>query len=74
MTISDFLRRTETRLPTPQELIELCELCEITFGYGADGQPVLKVFEGNKAAGELIAKLIRREPWRSEIIKARLQA
>lgn len=71
MTISEFLRRTETRLPTPQELIELCETCQIEFHY-VDDKPVLRVFEGNKSVGELIAKLIRREPWRSEIIKARL--
>ena len=72
MTITEFLRRTEARLPTPQELIELCETCQIGFGYDSDGKPSLKVFEGNKSVGELIAKLIRREPWRSEIIKARL--
>lgn len=73
MTISEFLRRTETRLPNPQELIALCEECGINFGFGADGKPVLKVFDGNKQVGELVAKLIRREPWRSEIIRERLQ-
>lgn len=72
VTIDQFLYATSERLPSPTEFIALCDECGIGFKYDAQGQPSLVVKEFNKEVGILVAKLIKREPWRSEIINRKL--
>lgn len=72
MNLDAFLNTTESRLPTAEEFIALCDEVGISFAYGAEGQPVLKANGDNRDVAALVAKLIGREPWRSQVIATRL--
>lgn len=71
MTLDEFLKTTEERIPTVPELIQLCETIGISFKM-VDGKPALSVTSQNKAEGEVLARMFRREPFRSMVIKATL--
>ena len=68
MTLNEFMETTDTRLPQAKELISVCEAIGIRFGTDAEGRPALKVNSDNQLEGTLLAKLIRREPWRSQVL------
>jgi hypothetical protein len=67
MTASPTL--VKDRPPTVDELIAVCDGLGIGFGYGPAGEPVLKVRRNMRAEGELLAKLFRRNPWRTNVLK-----
>lgn len=72
MTLDEFLSLTQSRLPTADELVALCDGLGIRFGRTPDGKPCLKVGNGtNKAAADLVARLLRREPWRAAALAAK---
>lgn len=68
MTLDDFMAVTEERLPRAEELIAVCKEVGVSFGIGGNGSPVLKYQGDNRQECELLVKLIRREPWRSQVI------
>lgn len=70
MTLDDFMGLD--RLPTSDELAALCDELGIGFGTDPQGNPVLKANGENRAEGVVLAKLLRREPWRSQVIARRL--
>lgn len=72
MNLDAFLNTTESRLPTAEEFIALCDEFGIEFDRRADGTPVLRPSNGNSDVAVLVAKLIGREPWRSQVIATRL--
>jgi len=70
MTLDDFVELQ--RLPTATELVSLCDVLGIRIMTTEDGKASIRVYtdaSGNNKEGELLAKLMRREPWRSEILK-----
>lgn len=67
MTIDGFLALE--RLPTAEEFVAVCGELGIKVVMGANGQPALRVQPGeNKQEGVFLAKLMKREPWRTEIL------
>jgi hypothetical protein len=67
MTIEQFLSTSTDRLPSASEVVSLCRELHIRFAM-ADGRPVLRPDRKNHAIATLIARLIGREPWRSQVI------
>lgn len=71
MTLDEFLTMTQSRLPTAAELTELCDSFGIRFVQGERG-PSLKAPVDSGDVAKVVAKLLRREPWRSQVIASRL--
>lgn len=71
MRLEEFLTITETRLPTAGEIASLCDAVGIAFAE-REGSPVLRAGGEARPIAELVAKLLSREPWRSQVIAARL--
>jgi hypothetical protein len=71
MTLDDFLTITETRIPKVEEMASLCDTLGIAFGI-KEGVPCLSVTPDNKAEGMALAKLFKREPFRSLVIGMKL--
>lgn len=69
MTLDEFLELTSERLPNAQELVGLCETVGIQFAL-KDSVPVLRAkwTTETRLIGELVSKLIGREPWRSQVL------
>jgi hypothetical protein len=67
MTIDQFLYTTSERLPTANEIVSLCQELKIQFAMSG-GRPVIRPSVQNRMMALLIAKLISREPWRSQVI------
>lgn len=70
MRLDEFMAVTAERLPRADELVAVCAEVGIRFGADADGKPALLVGDDNRAEGQLLAKLMRREPWRSQVLAA----
>jgi hypothetical protein len=67
MTIEQFLSTSTDRLPSASEVVSLCRELQIQFAM-SDGRPVLRPDRRNRVIAQLIARLIGREPWRSQVI------
>lgn len=64
MTIEEFMTITDSRTPKVEEMMALCD----TLGIGVairEGKPCLLPNRDNRAEAEAVAKLLRREPFRS---------
>src|SRR6266446_5705560 len=70
MTLDDFLSVTGKRIPTVAEMIELCEHLDIGFNV-TEGKPCLRHNGGNESEAAVLARLFRREPFRSMVIEAK---
>lgn len=68
MTITDFLVRTQERLPSATELVELCKELGIDFAL-KDGRPVMRTTVDTTPIAEKLAKILSREPWRTQVLK-----
>lgn len=68
MTITDFLVLTQERLPTATELVALCKELNIDFAL-KDGKPVMRTTGDTTPIAEKLAKILSREPWRSQVLK-----
>jgi len=64
-----FLAATADRIPTVQEMLDLCAALNIRISM-RDGQPVTVTKPETRAEAELLTKLFRREPFRSQAIAA----
>lgn len=71
MTIDTFLEITEERIPTVDEVIDLCDHVGIKFAM-ADGKPVMRPCEECRDVAVIVATLFRREPFRSAVIARKL--
>lgn len=69
--VETFLRATETRIPDVGEMIALCDELGIGFTM-SDSRPALRFNDGNRAEAELLARLFKREPFRSRVIAERM--
>ena len=69
MTLDEFAALS--RLPTSEELSALCEELGIKFGTTPEGQPALKTNADNGAEAKVLVKILKREPWRSQVIAAK---
>ncbi len=70
MDLADFVAKPG--LPAAEDLSALCDALGIAFKINDDGKPALRVNTDSKPAGVMIAKLLSREPWRSQVIAMRL--
>lgn len=59
------------RLPAAVDLMGLCDCLGIRFAVNGDGKPVLKCKHGAKAEALALSRLLRREPWRTQVIEAK---
>lgn len=72
MTLDTFLEITATRVPTVQEMIALADELNIKFKVKDNGQTVMVPCQECRDETLVLAKLFRREPFRSEVIAAKL--
>lgn len=70
MTIDEFLAATEERIPTAREMVSLCDSIGLTFKM-VDGKPCVRYKGDNKTEAEILVKLFKREPFRSEVLAAK---
>lgn len=68
-----FLAILEERIPTVAEMIALCDSIGIGFEM-RDGKPVMTTTTDNRAEALLLAKLFSREPFRSQVLAAKLES
>lgn len=68
MTTLEFLEATANRLPTAAEMVDLIEGLGGKVSMGKDG-PVLRVRNKDDRAFQLVVALIKREPWRTQVIE-----
>ena len=68
MTLDEFMSTTTARLPSANELIDLCHTLEMRLVM-ADGKPVIRTSTKDRDVGILIARLLKREPWRTQALK-----
>src|SRR5437870_3579192 len=71
MELDEFLRVTETRLPSAAELVRLCDGLGFRFVAGENGPALRYGVAENLEVAALLAQLLRREPWRSQVIEAK---
>lgn len=71
MTLEEFLAITSKRLPTAPELMAVCEELGIGFGQTAEGKPVLKYGGDAKEEAIALVAMLRREPWRTQVMEAK---
>lgn len=71
MTLDEFLLITETRIPSVSELTSLCDELGIRFAV-KEGTPRLVCPDAVEQEAILIAKLFKREPFRTMVIQERL--
>ena len=72
MTLDTFLEITATRVPTVQEMIALADELHIKFKVKDNGQTVMIPCPECRDETMVLAKLFRREPFRSAVIAAKL--
>jgi len=86
--ISAFVQTTANRLPTLEEVLDLCASCRIRLKV-KDGEPIMSLpgacikrcgkcdfCKENAAArqvSDVVGELIGREPWRSQVIENRVE-
>lgn len=71
MNLEEFLAATAARLPTAGEIVAACDELGLRFAVGKDGKPVFRVKKDNKDVAVLMARLLQREPWRSQVFQAK---
>lgn len=71
MNLEEFLTATAVRLPTAGEIVAVCDELGLRFAVGKDGKPVFRVKKDNKDVAVLMARLLQREPWRSQVFQAK---
>ena len=72
MTPEQFIETTATRIPTVAEMLGLCDSLGIKFSI-IDGIPHLNCTADNTEEGKVLAKLFKREPFRSVVIENRIK-
>jgi len=68
MTLDEFMATTESRLPSASELVELCHALDMRLVMTA-ATPVVRFKERDRSLAVLIARIIRREPWRTQALR-----
>ena len=61
----------DQRLPTVEELAATCDCLNIKLVVNDAGQPVLRGDSENRAEREALAVLLKREPFRTQVIEMR---
>lgn len=72
MTLDTFLQITETRVPTVEEMISLADELKISFSVNGKGQTVMRPCPECRDEAMVLARLFRREPFRSKVIAEKL--
>lgn len=68
--IDEFVQATSTRIPNVQEMLSLCESLGIEFVI-ENGVTGIRAKAGVKEEAKILASLFRREPFRTEVLKAK---
>lgn len=71
MTLDDFLALTAKRLPTAAEIVSVCDELKIGFAQAEDGTPRIRFGGDLREEALALAALLRREPWRSQVMAAK---
>lgn len=71
MTLDEFIKTTAQRPPTAQELMAVADALGLRFGLNGEGKPVVKFKAQDRALGGLLARLLKREPWRTQVVEAK---
>lgn len=71
MKIEEFLELSERRLPNSAEFVALADDLGIKVARDGQGRPVLVPPAGQRELAIAMAKLLKREPWRSEVLAAK---
>lgn len=71
MLLEEFLDVTEERLPRIEEMMALCDTLGITF-IAKNGKPYMKPCPDCQEEAKVIAKLFKREPFRTMVIERKL--
>jgi hypothetical protein len=69
MTLEEFLAMD--RLPSSQDIMGLCEHLGMSFKTNKDGKPIISCPPDVKQEAQAIAGILKRNPWRSEVIDAK---
>jgi hypothetical protein len=69
MTLEEFLAME--RLPSSDDIMGLCEHLGMSFKTNKDGQPFIRCSIDVKPEAEAIARILKRDPWRSQVMKAK---
>lgn len=69
--IDEFCTTIATRIPNVHEILSLCDSLGIEFAI-EDGKPGIKAKKEVRDEAIIIAKLFKREPFRTEVLKAKL--
>lgn len=68
MTLDEFHELTRTRFPTAAEFLMFAEHCGWRVVMGEDGRPRLRVGNGRDPLAIQFAKLLSREPYRTNVL------
>jgi hypothetical protein len=71
MNLERFLAKTARGLPTAADLMAVCDELGIVIAMSPDGRPALRCGTDVKEEAQALSGLLRREPWRSQVIAAR---
>jgi hypothetical protein len=69
MTMDEFAALTRDRIPTPAEFKAFADDMGYRIVRNGDGTPVLRVKDKTDPMARALARMLGREPWRSEVIK-----
>jgi hypothetical protein len=72
MNLDEYLTEAKARLPKWEELASVAEHLGITFALNGTGQPVLRACPDCREEALVLAKLFKREPFRSMVIAAKI--
>lgn len=67
MSIDNYLTATAERLPTASELMSVAAEIGVRFEL-VDGKPQMRTADKNDPVVLGLAKVLRKEPWRSEVV------
>lgn len=69
MDLKSFRQTSRQRIPTPTEFIALLENLGWRIVYGEDGQPFIRCKSRQDPLARLLAKMLHREPYRTNVLK-----
>jgi hypothetical protein len=69
MTLDEFATITSTRIPTPLEFLEFADGQNWTITETGENRAALRVTDRTDPMAQALAKMLSREPYRTEVLK-----